>query len=201
MFALFAFTVLMCLSLILLIVSRSFISRAVKNTVSIIAVILILFSAVTLIVDFTAYTKGGIISEEHITIRQVKINDRIEFFSVNNKYWSVGENFKGHIMATALNPTNMEIRTTPIETILQYPIAIYHLPISKCIIKMEYLTTDRHLENKNFEFYKSGYIDTENKLISIVALLSFIALIAVIITTIKKKRCRIEAVYRCGSIE
>ena len=189
MFAIFAFTVLMCLSLILLIVSRSFISRAVKNTVSIIAVILILFSAVTLIVDFTAYTKGGIISEEHITIRQVKINDRIEFFSVNNKYWSVGENFKGHIMATALNPTNMEIRTTPIETILQYPIAIYHLPISKCIIKMEYLTTDRHLENKNFEFYKSGYIDTENKLISIVALLSFIALIAVIITTIKKKRC------------
>lgn len=189
MFALFALAALLCLSLILLIVSRSFISRAVKNTFSIIAVILILFSAVTLIIDFTVYTKGGIVSEEHITIRQGKINDRIEFFSVNYKYWSVGKNFKGHIMATAQNPTNMEIRTTPIETIMQYPIAIYHLPISKYVVKMEYLTTDRHLANKNFEFFKSGYIDTENKIISIVALLSFIAFIAVIITTIKKKRC------------
>jgi len=189
MFALFALAALLCLSIILLIVSRFFISRAVKNTFSIIAVILILFSAVTLIVDFTAYTKGGIVSEEHITIRQRKINDRIEFFSVNKKYWSVGEDFNGYIMATAKNPTNMEIRTVQAETILQYPIAIYHLPISKYVVKMEYLTTDIHLVNKNFEFFKSSYIDTENKIISIVALLSFIALIAVIITTIKKKRC------------
>ena len=188
MFVLFSLIAISCISVIVILKSQSISNGTFRRILRIAAAAILAVSVITLAVDFTAYIKGGIVETEQITIQQGKLNSRIEFFVINNKYWSVGENFTGHVMATAINPTNMEIRTSPIETILEYPVAIYHLPVSKFIVKMEYLTTNRHLVNKNFEFFTSGYIDDENKIMSYIALLSFAAMIAVVILTISKKR-------------
>ncbi len=188
MFILFALLSLIFVSIMMLIKSQFSSKKAYRILLKTISIFLLVISITVITVDFVSYTKGGIVTEEKISIQQDKITNYFRFFSVNDKYWGVGENFTGHIMATAMNPTNMEIRTIPVESVLEYPVAITHLPITNFIIKMEYITTDRHLENKKYEFHKSGFYMYEYKMICYVVILNFVLLLIAVFSAIKRKR-------------
>ncbi len=188
MFILFALLSLIFVSIMMLIKSQFSSKKAYRILLKTISIFLLVISITVITVDFVSYTKGGIVTEEKISIQQDKITNYFRFFSVNDKYWGVGENFTGHIMATAMNPTNMEIRTIPVESVLEYPVAITHLPITNFIIKMEYITIDRHLENKKYEFHKSGFYMYEYKMICYVVILNFVLLLIAVFSAIKRKR-------------
>jgi len=188
MFILLALLSAIFVSIIILIKSQFIAKKVCRILLKAVSIFLVIISLTVIVVDFASYTKGGIITEEKISIQQGKITRYFKFFSVNDKYWGVGENFTGHIMATAMNPKNMEIRTIPVESVLEYPVAITHLPITNFIIKMEYLTTDRYLENKKYEFHKSGFYMYEYKMIFYVVILNFVLLLIVVFSAIKRKR-------------
>ncbi len=135
-----------------------------------------------------AYIEGGISASGNVEIHETNIVNRFNYFTVSEQCWGVGGDFGKTVMMYSQFPTNTSIRFMPIADICKYPVSVYYLPISKCIIKMEAELKDSNIGTSKYQFYSDGYIDDENKIISIVALLSFIALIAATIITIKKKR-------------
>lgn len=127
-------------------------------------------------VESTAYFKGGLTAViTKVNISQVNIGENADFFNVNGRFWSVHANdmTTGHTMITAQNPTNMEIRTIPAESLLEKQFIISYLPISRYIIKMQVPITDINNITKNFNCFSSEWWNFENEVVRAVLIVAF----------------------------
>lgn len=122
-----------------------------RYTACVLALLVIIISTT----DLIAYLNGGVKTTEYVTISQPDKDNSIGYFTVNDTYWGIGENFQTHKIITVTKQKNTEIRVIHIESFLKENLCtIYYLPISKFIIKIEIPITDGNLQTDNFIFYK-----------------------------------------------
>lgn len=188
MFVFFTLLAGICIAVSLLIGCQFIKHRYVRGIVSVLTVLIIVSSSVVLAIDFTSCLNGGVKVTEKITLSQKKITKSLDCYTINNRYWSVGGNFQEYEMLSAIKPKNMEIKTVKLDTLIkEHEFIIYYLPITKFIVKMEVPMIDGDSEVSNYEFMESGYYMYENKLISYVAVLSFVIMLLMIVVSIRKK--------------
>lgn len=137
-------------------------------------------------IELMAYIKGGFKYTDRIDIEQYSIGEKVKIFTVNNRFWGIGEKFEDSIMATGNTPDSIQYRVSPIKSVLRNQVAVYYLPLSKHIIKMEYLTTNRHGVNIRFNFFENYCNYFENKTMIFIAFASFLVATIVCVRTLRK---------------
>ena len=111
-------------------------------------------SVCVLIIDFTAYIKGGHTVTGHITLSQTKVTQSLDYFTVNNTYWGINGNFKDTITITAKTSDSIKFNMTQVDSLIKRnAFIIYYLPVSKFIIKMEVLIPKRNLNIIPYKFF------------------------------------------------
>lgn len=177
MFVFITSMTVICLAVIILIKSSEIIRTAAKYSVRIIASLLILLSAVTLIVDLPAYMKGGY--EDTGKASVIKLGP-VEVFSVEetgHNYWRFefdGANESN--IYTCPNPKNTEIMFRSLNDIKEYTLIFTYLPMSKYITEIKPIN-----QEKVFTHFSHESFDTESKAMCVVLAVVFIWLVVIVI--------------------
>ena len=189
MFVFFALLAVICIEISVLVRCQFIKNKHCRRVVCVITALIIAVSSAVFVIDFVSYLKGGTTTTDKISMSQTKITKSLDYFTVNGTYWSVGGHFQENEMLLSTKQKYTEFKIMPLDGLTkQHEFIIHYLPASKFIIKLEVPMIDGNLDVSNYKLLESGYHMYENKLMSYVAVLSFVMMITVIIVTIIRSR-------------